>query len=63
MEEEQLVVKDKKIKNATEFVYPGSLLTEENDGSKEIQKRIARSTGAMEQFGKIWRSKSTGNKM
>jgi len=51
--------------NTTEFVYLGSLLMEENDGSKEIHRRIARATGAMEQIGKIWRSKisSTGTKM
>ena len=64
-EEEQLVEKNKKIENTTEFVNLGSLLTEENDGSKEIQRRIARATRAMEQFRKIWRSKSisTGTKM
>jgi len=33
-------------------VYLASLLTEENDGSKENQRRIARATRAMEQFGK-----------
>jgi len=44
------------LRNSTEFVYLGSLLTEENDGSKEIQRRIARATEAIEQFGKIWRS-------
>jgi len=34
------------------------LLTEDNDGSREVQRRIARATGAMEQFEKIWRSKN-----
>jgi len=64
-EEEQLSVKDKMIEKMTEFVYLGSLLTEDNDGSREVQRRIARATGAMEQFGKIWRSKniSTGTKI
>src|SRR6218665_1185042 len=60
-EEEQLSVKDKKIENVMKFVYLGSLLsllTEDNDESREVQRRIARATGAMEQFGKIWRSKN-----
>ena len=57
-EEEQLSVKDKKIENITEFVYLGSQLTEDNDGSRGVQRRIAKATGAMEQFGKIWRSKN-----
>src|SRR6218665_3028602 len=58
VEEEQLSVKDKKIENVTQFIYLGSLLTEDNDGSREVQRRIARATGAIEQFGKIWRSKN-----
>ena len=59
-EEEQLSVKDKKIENITEFVYLGSLLTEDNDESREVLIRISMATGAtyMEQDGKIWRSKN-----
>jgi len=57
-EEEQLSVKDKKIENVTEFVYLGSLLTKDNDGSRKVQRRIARAAGAMKQFGKIWKSKN-----
>ena len=58
------VVKDKTIENTTEFVYLRSLLVEENEGSKEIQRKIARATEAMGPFGKIWRCKrlSTGTK-
>ena len=64
-EEEQSSVKDKKIENITEFVCLGSLLTDNNAWSREVQRRIARATGAMKQFGKIWRSKniSTGTKI
>jgi len=61
-EEEQLSVKDKKTENITEFVYLGSLLTEDNDESRGIQRRIARASGAMEQDGKIWRSKNISTK-
>ena len=61
-EEKQLSVKKKKIEDITECVYRGSLLREENDRSREIQRRIARAIGAMIQFGNIWRCKniSTG---
>ena len=38
---------------------------QQNDGSEEIQRKLARATEAMGQFGKIWRSKniSIGTKM
>src|SRR6218665_1321610 len=66
-EEEQLSVKDKKIENITDFVYLGSLLTEDNDESRKVLIRISMATGAthMEQDGKIWRSKniSTGTQI
>jgi len=41
------------------------MLTEDNDGNREVLRRIARETGAMEQFRKIWRSKNvwTGTKI
>jgi hypothetical protein len=40
------------------FVYHGSsLLTWDNDCNKEIKRRIARTTGAMEGFKTIWKSK------
>jgi sorting nexin-29 len=40
-----------------QFVYLGSLITSDNDCSKEIRRRIALATGAMAGFNKIWRSK------
>ena len=52
-EEGQLSVKEKNIENVTEFVYLENLLTENNDGSREIQRRIPRATGAMEQLQKL----------
>ena len=56
-EEEQLLVKEKRMENITELVYFGTLLTEDNDGSGKFQGRIARATGVTEQFGKILRTK------
>jgi len=45
-----------RIKNVTELVYRGSLLTWNNDSSKGIKRRIARATGAMAGFKRIWNS-------
>jgi len=39
-EEEQLVVKDKKIENTTEFVHLRSLLTEKNRGVKRSREEL-----------------------
>jgi len=55
--ESQLVVGTSVIENVREFVYLGSLLTWDNDCSKEITRRIAKAIGAMAQFKNIWRSK------
>jgi hypothetical protein len=46
------------IESVKEFVYLGSLLTWDNDWSKEIQRRIAKATGVMAQFKNIWNSKN-----
>ena len=40
-----------------EFVYLGSLLTWDNDCSREIRRRIAQATGAMAGFNNVWNSK------
>jgi len=53
---EELMVNSTRIENVTEFVYLGSLLTWDNDCSKEIKRRIARATGAMAGFKKVWNS-------
>jgi len=45
------------VENVTEFVYLGSLLTSDGDCSKEIKRRIARATGVMAEFRRIWNSK------
>jgi len=42
---EQIELEDIKIENVTKFTYLGSLLTRDNDCSKEIGRRIGRATG------------------
>jgi len=51
---EELMINSTRIENVTEFVYLGSLLTWDNDCSKEMKRRIARATGAMAGFQKVW---------
>ena len=46
-----------------QFVYLGSLITSDNDCSKEIRRSIALATGALAGFNKIWRSKDIGLRM
>jgi len=41
------MINSTRIENVAEFVYLGSLLTWDNDCSKEIKRRIARATGVM----------------
>jgi hypothetical protein len=55
--EKELEIRGRKIQNVTEFVYLGSLLTWDNDCTKEVKRRIARATGAMAGFKTIWNSK------
>jgi len=53
----KLEIDGRMVENVTEFEYLGSLLTWDNDCTKEIKRRIARATGAMAGFKKIWNSK------
>jgi len=45
------------IDNVNEFVYLGSLLTWDNDCSKEIKRRLDKAVGAMAGFSTIWKSR------
>ena len=45
------------INNVNEFVYLGSLLTWNNDCSKEIRRRLNEAMDAMASFNTIWKSK------
>jgi len=40
-----------------EFVYLGSILTWDNDCSKEIKRRLDKAMGAMAGFSTIWKSR------
>jgi len=45
------------IDNVNEFVYLGSLLTWDNDCSKEMKRRLDKAIGAMAGFSTIWKSR------
>src|SRR6218665_2934982 len=53
---------DKKVENVKEFVYLGSLLTWDNDCTKEIKMRIAKPKGVMAGFNNVWKSKQISHK-
>jgi hypothetical protein len=55
--DKELKVDGETIENVTEFEYLGSLITWDNDCSAKIKRRIAKATGAMAGFNKVWRSK------
>src|SRR6218665_867668 len=59
---EQIELEDIKIENVTEFTYLGSLLTNDNDCSKEIERRLGRAEGIKAEFKNIWKSKNIGIK-
>ena len=50
-------IQDEEIENVTEFVYLGSLLTWDNDCTREITTRIAKAKGVMAGLNSIWNSK------
>jgi hypothetical protein len=51
-------VQDKAFENVKEFVYLSSILTWDNDCSKDIRARIAKAKGVFAGFNDIWKSKS-----
>jgi hypothetical protein len=56
--ENNIKVRGENIENVTEFVYLGSLLTSDNNCTKEIRRRINKAKGIMAGFNNIWRSKT-----
>ena len=52
-----LTVHGGEIENVTEFVYLGSLITWDNDCSKDIKRRQEKATGVFTAFSAIWNSK------
>lgn len=60
--EKELKVDGESIENVKSFNYLGSLLTYDNDCSKEITSRIAKGKGMMANFNKIWSRKEISHK-
>src|SRR6218665_4219397 len=58
----EIKVGDQKVENVKEFVYLGSLLTWDNDCTKEIKRWIAKAKGVMAGFNNIWKSKQISHK-
>jgi hypothetical protein len=58
----EIKVQDEVIENVTEFVYLGSLLTWNNDCTKDIKARIAKAKGVMAGLNSIWNSKQISYK-
>ena len=56
--DKKLEVMNQAIENVEEFVYLGSLITWDNDCSKDIRTRIAKGKGMMENFKTLWRNKN-----
>jgi len=52
-QEKRLVNKE----HVEEFVYLGSLVSWDNDCSKDIKRRVGKATSAFEGFRKVWQSK------
>ena len=59
--ETEIKLNNETIENVSEFVYLGSLLTWDNDCTKEIKRRIALAKGVMTGLNNIWNSKQISN--
>jgi hypothetical protein len=55
--EQNLQLGQTEVENVQEFVYLGSLITWDNDCSKEIKNRIGKASGAMTKLRKTWSRK------
>src|SRR6218665_648297 len=53
----EIKVGDQQVENVKEFVYLGSLLTWDNDCTKETKRRVAKAKGVRAGFNNIWKSK------
>src|SRR6218665_2312086 len=58
----EIKVQDEVIEDVKEFVYLGSLLTWNNDCTKEIKRRTAKAKGVMAGLNTIWNSKQISYK-
>jgi len=55
--DKQMKIKDENVENVEEFEYLGSLLTWDNNCSKEIKRRINKATGVMASLKHMWNTK------
>ena len=60
--ENKLKLEERIIENVEEFTYLGSVLTWDNNCTKDISTRIAKAKGILAGFNNIWRSKSIRHK-
>ena len=56
--EKKLKILNQEVENVEEFVYLGSLMTWDNDCSKDIRTRIAKGKGMLENLKNIWKDKN-----
>jgi hypothetical protein len=56
--DKKLEVLNQEVKNVEEFVYLGSLITWDNDCSKDIRTRIAKGKGMLENLKTIWKDRN-----
>ena len=59
-----ITVNNKRVENVKEFIYLGSLITNNCDDTKEIRRRLCITKTAMISLTQIWKDKgiSTGTK-
>jgi len=60
--ERHIEIDDRKLENVENFVYLGSVLTWDNDCTKDVRARIAKAKSVMAGFNNIWRSKQISYK-
>ena len=56
--DKKLEVLNQEVENVEEFVYLGSLITWDNDCSKDIRTRIAKGKGMLENLKTIWKDRN-----
>jgi hypothetical protein len=52
----QITIDNEKLEVVSQYIYLGSLFTEDNDCSKEIQRRIGIASGTLGAMKHIWKS-------
>jgi len=53
-----IVIRDEEIENVAEFVYFGSLITSDNDSTKDIKSKIDKAKLVLTGFNTIWKSEA-----